>query len=43
MQRYILSIYSQGGSRDIQLQADSPVCSYLPVSVTTSQRQREAA
>ena len=43
MQKHILSIYSQGGSRYIQFQAASPVCSYLPVSITASQRQREAA
>ena len=43
MQEFILSVYSQGGSCDIQLQAALPVFGYLPVSFTASQRQREAA
>ena len=43
MQKHILSIHSQGGSLHIQLQAASPVCGYLPVSITASQPQGEEA
>ena len=42
MQKLILFIYSQGKAA-IFIQAALPVCSYLPVSITASQRQREAA